>query len=82
MNINKGILMTALSAVILLLSGVPAFADAIGPGPGELLGSMLLDFLPVILIVIAALGAVTGIVLLIVFQVRKKKRREKEGPKA
>ena len=72
----KRFLFAVMPAAILLLTEVTAFADHIEPGPKALQGNGFLEVLPVIALSVLGLALLTGIILLIVFIVRK---RKKEG---
>ena len=73
MSRKKGFLMTVFAAAILLLSSMPAFADAIAPGPVEMLKYRIEEYFPIILIAVLVLAAVTALVVILV--IRKKKRK-------
>jgi len=74
----KKAVMAALTAAMVLLMGVPAYADALAPGPIETFRNTYGDLLLVCGLVVLGLSAVTGIVLLIIFKVRKKHRKEEK----
>lgn len=67
-------LITVLSA---FLAAVPAFADHIRPDPVETVKDTLSEYLPVIVFSVLGLALATGVVLLIVFTVRKKNAAKK-----
>ena len=67
-------LITVLSA---FLAAVPAFADHIQPDPVETVKDTLSEYLPVIVFSVLGLALATGVVLLIVFTVRKKNAAKK-----
>ena len=67
-------LITVLSA---FLAAVPALADHIQPDPVETVKDTLSEYLPVIVFSVLGLALATGVVLLIVFTVRKKNAAKK-----
>ena len=73
MSRKKGFLLTVFTAAVLLLSAVPAFADAVAPGPLDMLKYRIEEYFPLILIAVLVLAAVTALVVILV--IRKKKRK-------
>ena len=78
MKRERTIFAAVISAAILLLREVTAFADAVAPGPVEMIRGNLGSVLGTIVIIILAVVVVTGIVLLIIFRRRRKNRERKE----
>ncbi len=69
----KLFLSAVISAAILLLREVTAFADHIAPEPKDVPGHGFLEALPVIALLILGLAILTGVILGIVFWLRKRK---------
>lgn len=67
-----------LSAVLALAAFVPAFADHIEPRPKNTGGEGFLEVLPAIAFSILGLVLLTGIILLVVFIVRKRKNKNSD----
>lgn len=73
---RAGIALTVV--LVTMLASVPVFADAVAPGPLDMLGYRLAEFLPVILIALGVLGIATAVILIVVFRNRKKKQTGQE----
>ncbi len=78
MRKKRGMVLAAVFFALVLLPGLPVFADAVAPGPLEMLKYRLEEYLPAILITIGVLAVVTAVILIVVFHARKKKRLEQE----
>ena len=78
MRKKRGIFLAAVFSALVFLSGLPVFADAVAPGPLEMLKYRLEEYLPAVLITIGVLAVVTAVILIVVLRTRKKKRLEQE----
>ena len=67
-----------LSAMTALSAFVPAFADHIEPRPKDTVGEAFLEALPLIAFSTLSLVLLTGIILLIVFIVRKRNNKNSD----
>ncbi len=75
---KRAVYTAVISAAVLFFVKVSVYADAVAPGPLEMLKYRIEEFLPAILITIGVLGIATAVILIAVFRARKKKGSEQE----